>query len=196
MRAVVQRVSEARVVIDGEVVGAIGRGLLVLLCAMDGDVEADAAWILRKLVALRVFPDVEGRMNLALTEPPVGGATALSGPSGVLVVSQFTLAADLTPKRAKGNRPAFTRAMAPAPAAVMIAGFVKELRLLLAPSSGVVATGRFGADMKVGLINDGPVTLFFDSRDADIIDLVVKVPRPPPTSVALEERSARFLLRR
>ena len=162
MRAVVQRVSEARVSVDGEVVGEIGRGLLVLLCAMDGDVEGDLDWVLRKIIALRVFPDADGRMNEALTALP---ATTEHGPTGLLVVSQFTLSADLSPKTAKGNRPAFTRAMAPVPASAMVDAFVERARAALTPDGHRVSTGVFGADMKVSLVNDGPVTLCFDSRD-------------------------------
>lgn len=158
MRAVVQRVHEARVLVDGEVVGEVGRGLLVLLCAMQGDVEADAEWMLRKVTALRIFADEAGRMNLGLE------AVAGSAMAGVLVVSQFTLSADLTPKLAKGNRPAFIKAMAPVPAAVMVDAFAAAMTAALAPLGLRVATGRFGADMQVGLINDGPVTLWFDSR--------------------------------
>ena len=161
MRAVVQRVREARVTVDGEVVGEVGRGLLVLLCAMEGDVAADADWLLRKLVALRIFPDEAGRMNLGL-DAVVGSRNA-----GVLVVSQFTLSADLTPKQAKGNRPAFVKAMGPAAASMMVDAFVAALSSALGPQGLHVATGRFGADMQVGLVNDGPVTLWFDSRGDD-----------------------------
>lgn len=159
MRAVVQRVSSASVTVDGQTVGAIGRGLLVLLCAMEGDTDADATWLCRKLASLRVFSDADGKMNLDLAAVP-----ATNG-SGMLVISQFTLSADLRPKTAKGNRPAFTRAMAPASATVLVERCVALLRGHLAPAGHVVATGQFGADMAVSLVNDGPVTLVFDSRD-------------------------------
>lgn len=162
MRAVVQRVSEARVTVDGEVVGDVGRGLLVLLCAMEGDRDADLDWVLRKVIALRVFPDADGRMNEALTALP---AVTDAGPSGLLVVSQFTLSADLSPKTAKGNRPAFTQAMAPGAASVTVDAFVDRARAALSATGHRVATGVFGADMKVSLVNDGPVTLCLDSCD-------------------------------
>jgi D-tyrosyl-tRNA(Tyr) deacylase len=158
MRAVVQRVTSASVRVGGEVVGEIGRGLLVFLCAMEGDTAADAEWC-RKLVGLRVFADHEGRMNLDFASLPAGEG------SGLLVVSQFTLSADLRPKTAKGNRPAFTRAMAPGPAASLVASCVDVLRGQLAVHGHKVATGQFGADMHVSLVNDGPVTLVLDSDD-------------------------------
>ncbi len=160
MRAVVQRVTSAAVRVDGEVVGAIGRGLVVLLCAMEGDTMADAEWLCRKVAGVRVFPDSDGRMNRDLAGVPAGEG------SGLLVVSQFTLAADLRPNTAKGNRPAFTRAMAPESAAALVASCVELLRTQLAPSGHQVASGQFGADMAVSLVNDGPVTLVFDSRNA------------------------------
>ena len=159
MRAVVQRVASASVRVDGELVGEIGRGLLVFLCAMEGDTVADAEWLCRKLAGLRVFADHEGRMNLDLAN-----LRACEG-SGILVVSQFTLSADLRPKTAKGNRPAFTRAMSPGPAALLVASCVDVLRGQLAAHGHKVATGQFGADMAVSLVNDGPVTLFLDSDD-------------------------------
>jgi D-tyrosyl-tRNA(Tyr) deacylase len=158
MRAVVQRVASASVRVNGVVVGEVGRGLLVFLCAMEGDTASDAQWLCRKLVGLRVFADADGRMNLDL-----GGVS--SEGSGVLVVSQFTLSADLRPKTAKGNRPAFTRAMAPGLAAEMVASCVELLRAQLVPLGHQVQTGQFGADMAVSLVNDGPVTLIFDTRD-------------------------------
>lgn len=159
MRAVVQRVTSANVRVDGTVVGEIGRGLLVLLCAMEGDTATDVAWLCRKLVGLRVFADSDGRMNLDLAGVPAGNG------SGMLVVSQFTLSAELRPRTAKGNRPAFTRAMAPGSAAALVTSCVEQLTAQLAPYGHRVATGQFGADMAVSLVNDGPVTLIFDTRD-------------------------------
>jgi D-tyrosyl-tRNA(Tyr) deacylase len=153
MRALVQRVSSAAVLVDGGVVGAIGPGLLVLACAMDGDTDEDVAWLAAKLPALRVFPDAQDRMNLALGDAPG---------RGLLVVSQFTLSADLGPGVSKGNRPAFTAAMAPAPAAAMVDDLVGRLRA----AGCTVETGRFGAHMAVQLVNDGPVTLWLDTRRA------------------------------
>jgi D-tyrosyl-tRNA(Tyr) deacylase len=178
MRAVVQRVSEAAVDVDGVCVGAIGEGLLVLLCAMAGDTPADERWLLEKVLALRVFADDAGKMNLALADlaarapssasaaSSASGASSVSGASvfgpGLLVVSQFTLAASLSPGLSKGNRPAFTAAQAPAEARLAVDRFVAGAQ------AGrpwlQVATGQFGADMKVRLVNDGPVTLVLDSR--------------------------------
>ncbi len=159
MRAVVQRVQSASVTVDGQVVGAIDRGLLVLVCALEGDTQDDADWLCRKLVALRVFADANGKMNLALSAVPA------TKHSGMLVVSQFTLAAELRPKTAKGNRPSFTQAMQPELAERLVGDCVVQLRAALAGFGHSVACGRFGADMAVALVNDGPVTLVFDSRD-------------------------------
>ena len=145
MRAVVQRVARARVLVGSEVVGAIERGLLVLVGVMREDTAADVAWLERKLVALRVFPDGVGKMNLSARD--VGG--------GILLVSQFTLCADTS----RGARPSFGAAMAPEAAAALLATLVEALRRSLP-----VELGRFGADMAVELTNDGPVTLWLDSR--------------------------------
>ncbi|WP_394791353.1 D-aminoacyl-tRNA deacylase [Rhodoferax sp.] len=141
MKAVLQRVREARVVIDGAVVGQIGHGLLVLLCAERGDVEGQADKLLAKLLKLRIFSDAAGKMNLSLQD--VAG--------GLLVVSQFTLAADV----AGGNRPSFTGAALPEDGRRLYDYFVVQARLLHTP----VQTGQFGADMAVHLVNDGPVTI-------------------------------------
>lgn len=147
MRAVVQRVSEARVEVEGEVVGAIGTGFLVLLGVAREDTKEDALYLARKIVALRVFPDLEGKMNLSLKD--VGGE--------VLLVSQFTLYADTR----KGNRPSFLEA---APPEVGRRLFEAALEAFL--EQGVhVETGVFGAHMRVHLVNDGPVTLILDSKD-------------------------------
>ncbi len=146
MRAVIQRVSSASVRVGDEVTGAIETGLLVLLGAEEGDEEKDLAYLLDKVVNLRVFEDDEGRMNRSLED--VGGA--------MLVVSQFTLLGDCR----KGRRPSFVKAMAPEPAEAMIDELVRRAR-----ERGVrVETGRFRADMKVSLVNDGPVTVLVDSR--------------------------------
>ena len=144
MRALVQRVSEARVSVGGEVVGEIGPGLLVLVCAMRDDDEAAAAWLARKVVALRIFRDDAGRMNRALRD--TGGAA--------LVVSQFTLAAET-----RGNRPGFSTAAAPDEGRRLYEHFSDAVR-----AEGIaVANGVFGADMAVALVNDGPVTIWLDS---------------------------------
>ena len=146
MRCVVQRVSRAQVVVEGVAVGSIHRGLLVLVAAMEGDTASDAEWIRGKLLSLRVFPDGAGKMNLSVKD--VDGA--------ILLVSQFTLAADV----GKGARPSFVSAMHPDRARPAVDALVAALS-----AGGVpVATGRFGADMQVELVNDGPVTLWLDSR--------------------------------
>lgn len=155
MRAVVQRVSSARVDVEGVTVGSIDHGLLVFLCAMASDGADDEAWLVDKLLALRVFADKAGKMNLSLQD-----LAASSSPAALLVVSQFTLSAEISPGRSKGNRPSFTAAMAPGPAAETVARVVVALG-----STGLrVAAGVFGADMRVHLVNDGPVTLWLDSK--------------------------------
>jgi len=139
--ALLQRVREARVEIDGEVVGQIGQGLLVLLCAERGDTEAVGARVLQKILKLRVFADEAGKMNRSVQD--------VSG--GLLVVSQFTLAADVS----SGNRPSFTQAAAPDEGRRLYDDFVQQARA----AHPVVQTGQFGADMQVHLVNDGPVTV-------------------------------------
>lgn len=141
MMALLQRVSEARVDIAGETVGAIGHGLLVLLCAEPGDTEAVGEKMLAKILKLRIFGDDAGKMNLSVQD--VGG--------GLLVVSQFTLAADTR----SGNRPGFTGAASPALGEALYEAFVQSARA----QHPVVQSGRFGADMQVHLVNDGPVTI-------------------------------------
>lgn len=146
MRVLVQRVLEASVTVDGEIVGTCGQGVLVLVCAMKGDTEAQAQKLATKLAKLRIFQDDAGKMNLSVRD--IGGSA--------LVVSQFTLAAET-----KGNRPGFSDAADPQTGKMLyeaFAGFLKD--------SGVpVQTGMFGADMKVSLINDGPVTIWIDTDD-------------------------------
>ena len=145
MRAVLQRVTRARVLIDGEEVGAIGPGLLVLLGVTHADTAEDARWLAEKTVGLRVFNDADGKMNLGVTD--VGGS--------VLVVSQFTLYGDAQ----KGRRPSFIAAARPEQAVPLYEAFVNGVKALGVP----VATGRFGAMMQVELVNDGPVTLVIDT---------------------------------
>lgn len=146
MRALLQRVSEARVVIDGRTHGEIGPGLLVLLCAERGDGAAQAERLLAKLLKLRIFADAAGRMNRSVQDLDGAGRCG-----GLLLVSQFTLAADTS----GGNRPSFTAAAPPDEGRRLYEHFVAEARRL----HPIVATGEFGADMKVQLVNDGPVTI-------------------------------------
>ena len=146
MIGVAQRVLEARVVVDGQVVGQIQKGLLLLLCAEQGDTTLNADKMLRKLLKLRIFGDEEGKMNRSLQDLDGNG---LHG--GLLVVSQFTLAADVS----GGNRPSFTRAASPADGQRLYDYFVAQAR----EAHPIVQTGQFAADMKVHLINDGPVTI-------------------------------------
>ena len=146
MKAVIQRVSEASVTVDGETVGAVGRGFLVLLGVMDGDTEADADIMAAKTAKLRIFTDENDKMNLSVLD--VEGE--------ILCVSQFTLCADVK----KGHRPSFTPSAPPEEARRLYEYFMRRLE-----AEGVkrVAHGVFGADMKVRLLNDGPVTILFDS---------------------------------
>jgi D-tyrosyl-tRNA(Tyr) deacylase len=146
MRAVLQRVSEARVEVGERVAGAIGLGLLVLLGVEKGDTEADASYLAGKIAHLRIFRDAQDKMNLSVTD--AGGS--------ILCVSQFTLLASVE----KGRRPAFDSAAPPAEARRLYDYFVSKMR-----ETGLhVATGEFQADMKVHLVNDGPVTIVADSR--------------------------------
>jgi D-tyrosyl-tRNA(Tyr) deacylase len=147
MRAVVQRVSRARVSVDGAEVGAIEHGLLVLLGAGEGDTEADLAYVVEKVVNLRIFGDAEGKMNRSVLD--VAG--------GVLCVSQFTLYGDAR----KGRRPAFITALEPRRAREL---YEQSLVDLAAAGVARVAGGVFAADMQVELVNDGPVTILLDSR--------------------------------
>ena len=141
MKALLQRVSQASVTVEGQVTGEIGRGLLVLLCAEPQDDEAVADRLLAKILKLRIFADEAGKMNRSVQD--VGG--------GLLVVSQFTLAADV----AGGNRPSFTQAAKPDEGRPLYEHFVALARA----AHPVVQTGQFAADMKVALVNDGPITI-------------------------------------
>ena len=147
MRVVVQRVKKAAVEIEGQVVGAIQNGLLVLLGIEHEDGQDDAKYLIQKLTQLRIFSDADGKMNLSIQE--VGGQ--------FLVVSQFTLHAATR----KGNRPSYIKAARPEQAIPLYAYFIAELQKI---SQTEVQTGRFGADMLVSLVNDGPVTIIMDSK--------------------------------
>jgi len=147
MKALLQRVSSAKVEVEGRVAGEIGKGLLVFLCAVKGDTEKDLDYLVKKVSQLRIFEDARGKMNLSVAD--IKGA--------VLVVSQFTLAASTR----KGNRPSFDAAEAPGQAKMLCDVFVRRLRDIGIP----VQAGVFGAMMAVSLVNDGPVTISIDSRE-------------------------------
>lgn len=147
MRAVLQRVSEASVTVGDRTTGETGPGFLILLGVEEGDEAADVSWLVGKILPMRVFEDDEGKMNRSILD--IGG--------GVLVVSQFTLHA----RTKKGTRPSFDRAARPGVAIPLYEQFVAELSKGLGKP---VATGEFGAMMKVALVNDGPVTILLDSR--------------------------------
>lgn len=144
MRALLQRVSHASVTVDGEVIGKTGPGLLILICAMQGDTEAQADQLAAKISKLRIFKDEADKMNRSVLD--IGGSA--------LVVSQFTLAADTS----RGNRPGFSAAAAPDEGRALYEYFAAKL----AETGVPVETGEFGADMKVELLNDGPVTIWMD----------------------------------
>lgn len=144
MKALIQRVTQASVTVDGAVIGAIGPGLLILVCAMAGDDTAKSATLASKIAKLRIFKDDAGKMNRSLLD--TGGAA--------LIVSQFTLAADTS----RGNRPGFSAAAPPDLGRALYEQFTRDISAL-----GITtATGLFGADMQVALINDGPVTIALD----------------------------------
>jgi D-tyrosyl-tRNA(Tyr) deacylase len=145
VRAILQRVSEAQVHVDGAQIGQVGAGLLILVCAMGGDTEADAERLAAKIAKLRIFKDDQGKMNLSVRD--IGG--------GALVVSQFTLAADL-----RGNRPGFSTAAPPDKGEALYKHFSRALAAEGVP----VENGQFGADMAVSLVNDGPVTIWMDTE--------------------------------
>jgi D-tyrosyl-tRNA(Tyr) deacylase len=150
MRVIIQRVSSAFVSIDKKVHNAIGNGLLVLVGFEESDSSEDIQWISKKIVDLRIFSDLEGKMNLSIKE--------IQGE--LLVVSQFTLFASTK----KGNRPSFIRSAKPETAIPLYESFLSELALL---HSTPIKTGVFGADMQVSLVNDGPVTISIDSKNRE-----------------------------
>ncbi len=147
MKTVIQRVSRASVTIGGEVKSEIGKGYMILLGVADGDTEEDVDWLVRKIAALRVFDDAEGVMNLPITD--VGGE--------ILVISQFTLLASYK----KGNRPSWIHAARHEVSIPLYESFCRKLHELTGLKVG---TGEFGADMKVELVNDGPVTICMDTK--------------------------------
>ncbi|EEW25903.1 D-aminoacyl-tRNA deacylase [Rhodobacter ferrooxidans] len=145
MRALIQRVSQAAVAVDGQTIGEIGPGLLILICAMQGDTEAQADQLAAKIAKLRIFKDAAGKMNLSLKD--TSGAA--------LIVSQFTLAADTS----RGNRPGFSTAAAPDRGRDLYTYFTTRMQ-----AEGIAtANGSFGADMRVSLTNDGPVTIWLET---------------------------------
>jgi D-tyrosyl-tRNA(Tyr) deacylase len=144
MRALIQRVSQSQVTVDGRVIGKTGEGLLILICAMQGDTDAIGAKLALKISKLRIFRDDQGRMNRSLID--TGGSA--------LIISQFTLGADTS----RGNRPGFSQTASPDEGRLLYDTFVKDFKTL-----GIATeTGQFGADMKVSLTNDGPVTIWMD----------------------------------
>ena len=150
MRVVLQRVSEASVKIDGCVTSSINQGLVILLGVSTEDDLSDVLWLVNKISALRIFPDIRGKMNKSIVD--IGG--------DVLLISQFTLFASTK----KGNRPSFIRSAHPDIAIPLYQAFQKEIEQALGKS---IFTGEFGADMKVSLINDGPVTINIDSKNKE-----------------------------
>ena len=147
MRALLQRVSEAEVKVEGQKIRSTGAGLLILICAMAGDTQAEADQLINKITKLRIFKDDAGKMNKSIVD--IGGSA--------LVVSQFTLAADTK----RGNRPGFSNAASPDEGRAVYEYFADGL----AQEGVPVETGKFGADMKVSLINDGPVTIWLDTAE-------------------------------
>ncbi len=150
MRAVIQRVSNAKVTIDGEVKASIGKGLMILIGIEEADNGEDIAWLTKKIVNLRIFDDENGVMNLAIKE--TGG--------DILLISQFTLHA-LT---SKGNRPSYIKAARPETAIPL---YNETIRSLQQAMNKEIETGEFGADMKVSLVNDGPVTILIDTKNKE-----------------------------
>jgi D-tyrosyl-tRNA(Tyr) deacylase len=150
MRIVIQRVSEASVRIDNELVGQIDAGMMILLGIEEADGQSDADWLVQKVLGLRIFSDEEGKMNRSIAE--------MNG--RFLVVSQFTLYASTK----KGNRPSYIRAARPEHAIPLYEYFIQQLGIL---SNTTIETGKFGADMKVSLLNDGPVTIIIDSKSRE-----------------------------
>jgi len=150
MRAVIQRVTEASCAVEGSITGSIGLGFLVLLGIEDADLEEDLIWLAQKIVGMRIFGDEHGQMNKALAD--------IDG--NILLISQFTLFASTK----KGNRPGFTRAARPEQAIPLYESMIKQLSAL---SGKQIQTGIFGADMKIRLLNDGPVTILIDSKNKE-----------------------------
>ncbi len=150
MRIVIQRVSEASVRVDGNVTGSIGKGLLVLMGIEDADTKEDIEWLSNKIVNIRIFDDADGVMNLSVKDTE----------GGILLVSQFTLHASTK----KGNRPSYIKASKPEIAIPVYESMIAQLSLDLGKP---VQTGIFGADMKVSLLNDGPVTIVMDSKNKE-----------------------------
>ncbi len=145
MRALIQRVSKAQVAVDGDIIGKVDEGMLIFICAMQGDSNAEGTKLAQKISKLRIFRDDQGRMNKSLLD--VGGSA--------LIVSQFTLGADTS----RGNRPGFSMAATPDEGQRLYDTFILDFKAL-----GIsVETGQFGADMKVSLVNDGPVTIWLDT---------------------------------
>ena len=150
MRVVIQRVSQSKVKVSGEVIGEIKEGLMVLVSFVDEDNDTDLGWMTKKIINLRIFNDDEGKMNRSVQD--VGG--------DILLISQFTLHGSTK----KGNRPSFIKAAKPDFANVMYMKFIKILEKSLGKG---IQTGEFGGDMKVSLINDGPTTIIIDSKDRE-----------------------------
>ncbi len=150
MRAVIQRVSQASCMVENDVTGEIGTGLVVLLGIEDADTDDDLQWLAQKIIALRIFSDEKGLMNKALAD--------IDG--GILLISQFTLFAQTK----KGNRPSFIRAARPEKAIPLYEKMIAALQNLTGKK---IATGIFGADMKISLTNDGPVTIIMNTQDKD-----------------------------
>ena len=150
MRVVVQRVSQSKVKVSGEVIGEINEGLMVLVSFVNEDNDTDLGWMTKKIINLRIFNDDEGKMNRSVQD--VGG--------DILLISQFTLHGSTK----KGNRPSFIKAAKPDFANVMYEKFIKVLEQSLGKE---IQTGEFGGDMKVSLVNDGPTTIIIDSKDKE-----------------------------
>ena len=150
MRTVIQRVQSASVTIEGEIKSAIGKGVLIFLGIEDKDSESDIEWLVKKIVNLRIFDDENGIMNRSIID--------INGEA--LVVSQFTLHASTK----KGNRPSYIKASKPEKAIPLYNEFCEEMSLALGK---IIGTGQFGADMKVGILNDGPVTILIDSQNKE-----------------------------
>tara|TARA_B000000475_G_scaffold37450_1_gene27899 strand:+ start:132 stop:587 length:456 start_codon:yes stop_codon:yes gene_type:complete len=150
MRVVVQRVSQSSVIIESDIVSSISKGLLILLGVENNDTLDDVNWLIRKIINLRIFTDIDGKMNNSIID--------IKG--DIIVVSQFTLHA----KTKKGNRPSYINAAPPKTAIPLYENFVQVLK---SESKLNVLTGEFGADMKVSLTNDGPVTIIIDSKNRD-----------------------------